>query len=475
MANQLLKSRVGEGKALNGQSREIISNVYAFMKEEASKKMCTIPMTKARERTAAATGVSVRVVSKINKELETLKSREDGHSKTFSTPGKHRKKSRPITDLDDFDKGVLRRLVYDFHVTKKRLPTAELLRAAMQEATDFRGGVTSMKKILKQIGFQWKKTENNRKLLVERLDIREKRISYLTQIKRYREEGRPVVYMDESYVLSSHVAGKIWADTSGKGLHAPVSKGDRLIIIHAGGEKGFVPNALTMWKAGQSSGDYHHQMNKNNFEKWVKDRLLPNLEPRSVLVIDNAPYHNIECDDYKVPTTNSKKSEMAAWLNRQGIPHSDDMLKPQLYRLIQLHKPTNKRFFVDELLQREGHSVLRLPPYHPELNPIELIWAEVKSHIARNNVSFATKDVKDICEQKLSEMGQEDWAFKCRHVKKIEEEYVLREPVIDSVIDSFVIRLGDDDDDENEDNADDSDNSTDEESGADMSGIEELH
>lgn len=38
MANQLLKSWIGEGKALNGQSREIISNFYAFKKEEANKK-----------------------------------------------------------------------------------------------------------------------------------------------------------------------------------------------------------------------------------------------------------------------------------------------------------------------------------------------------------------------------------------------------------------------------------------------------
>lgn len=49
-------------------------------------------------------------------------------------------------------------------------------------------------------------------------------------------------------------------------------------------------------------------------------------------------------------------------------------------------------------LQREGHSVKRLPP-----------GADLGgSREHRNNVSFATKHVKDICDQKLYEMGQED-------------------------------------------------------------------
>lgn len=467
MANETqVKSRLGGGIPLRGQSREIVSNVYKFMKEEADKSTCTIPIAHARERTAKASGVSVRLVSKILSEREKLKTSEAGQS--FSTPNKQRRRERPITGMDDFDKNVVRRTVHHFYANEKRIPTAELLRSALKEKIGFKGGVTSIRLILKEIGFQWKTTESNRKILVERMDIREKRIRYLQQIKRYREEGRPIIYMDESYVLTSHVSGKTWTDSSNKCLHKPTSKGERIIIIHAGGEKGFVPNALAMWKAGQSSGDYHEQMNRRNYEKWIKEKLLPNLESRSVLVIDNAPYHNIEID--KAPSSNSKKHEMIAWLQDRGIPCSGDTLKPQLYKLIQLHKPMYKRFVVNELLEREGHSVLRLPPYHPELNPIELIWADIKSCVARHNTTFTMKDVRDICEKKFAEMGPEDWLPKCRHVKGIEEEYMSREPIIDSVIDSFIIRIGDDDDDDENGS---SDGDSDVDTGA-VSGIEEL-
>uniref|UniRef100_UPI00338D840D transposase n=1 Tax=uncultured Psychrobacter sp. TaxID=259303 RepID=UPI00338D840D len=37
----------------------------------------------------------------------------------------------------------------------------------------------------------------------------------------------------------------------------------------------------------------------------------------------------------------------------------------------------NKR--IKKLLNRHGHRILWLPPYSPDLNPIEKKWAEVKT------------------------------------------------------------------------------------------------
>jgi hypothetical protein len=70
-------------------------------------------------------------------------------------------------------------------------------------------------------------------------------------------------------------------------------KGQRLIMVHCSGEKGFVPNALLMFKSSKS-GDYRDDMNHKNYMKWVEEKLLPNLEEHSVLVVDNASYHNVE-------------------------------------------------------------------------------------------------------------------------------------------------------------------------------------
>jgi transposase len=152
-----------------------------------------------------------------------------------------------------------------------------------------------------------------------------------------------------------------------------VSKGERLIMIHAGGENGFVGNALLMWKANSNTGDYHSQMNFQNYEKWLREKLIPNLPPNSVIVIDIAPYHNVLLE--RTPTSNSRKVDMINWLSSHGIPCSDDMFKPQLYRLIQIHKPRAQKYVVDHILASYGHTVLRLPPYHPDLSPNEMIWS----------------------------------------------------------------------------------------------------
>lgn len=102
--------------------------------------------------------------------------------------------------------------------------------------------------------------------------------------------------------------------------------------MHAGSEQGFVPNALLTYKANSVSGDYHSNMNAENYEKWLKERLVPNLPPNSVVVLDNASYHNVQND--RAPNSNSKKIEMQRWLTEKNIAINQDMYKIELYDLI---------------------------------------------------------------------------------------------------------------------------------------------
>jgi hypothetical protein len=50
-------------------------------------------------------------------------------------------------------------------------------------------------------------------------------------------------------------------------------------MILAGGENGFVPDAdaLAMWKSHQTAWDYHHRMTQNRYEKWLKEKFVPNF------------------------------------------------------------------------------------------------------------------------------------------------------------------------------------------------------
>jgi hypothetical protein len=65
-------------------------------------------------------------------------------------------------------------------------------------------------------------------------------------------------------------------------------------------------------------------MNGENYIQWLKGKLLPNLDPNSVLVIHNAPYHNIQKG--KAPTSNSSKETMKKWLRVRNILFCDTML-----------------------------------------------------------------------------------------------------------------------------------------------------
>ena len=186
-------------------------------------------------------------------------------------------------------------------------------------------------------------------------------------------------------------------------------------------------------------------MNHANYMKWLQEKLIPNLEPKSVIVIDNASYHNVQLNRH--PTSNARKGEMLLWLDKRGIRYSSDMTKAEMYDLIKMHKPQYETFATDCLLAQHGHTVIRLPPYHPDLNPIEKMWGIVKARIAAKNVTFKLGDVQQLAEQHFAAVTMEEWTAVCRHVKAV-EEYLSREHEMDSVMERIIINADDDDNDD---------------------------
>ncbi|KAF2881959.1 hypothetical protein ILUMI_24215, partial [Ignelater luminosus] len=73
-----------------------------------------------QQRVSAATGISLRTINRIAKECREI---EKGEKPSFSTPNKIRKNRKSKVALDDFDKGVLRRMIINFHATEGVIPT----------------------------------------------------------------------------------------------------------------------------------------------------------------------------------------------------------------------------------------------------------------------------------------------------------------------------------------------------------------
>jgi transposase len=109
--------------------------------------------------------------------------------------------------------------------------------------------------------------------------------------------------------------------------------------------------------------------------RWLEQKLIPNLPPNSVIMLDNASCHNVQDD--KAPSFSSKRDVMKVWLDTRGIRYTEGSTKVELFQLIKINKSTFQKFSTDSLLARYGHVALRVPPYHSELNPTEKMWAVV--------------------------------------------------------------------------------------------------
>ena len=69
-----------------------------------------------------------------------------------------------------------------------------------------------------------------------------------------------------------------------------------------------------------------------------------------------------------------------------------------------------------------GHSVLRTPPYHPELQPIEICWAVVKNHVANHN-DCSMASVRRFLEEGFKKVTTRTLKGIFKEVKKQEDTY----------------------------------------------------
>ena len=55
-----------------------------------------------------------------------------------------------------------------------------------------------------ELGFCWRKTTDESRVLVERSDSKIARAKYLRKIQKYRKDGLKIVYVDETWVNFGH-------------------------------------------------------------------------------------------------------------------------------------------------------------------------------------------------------------------------------------------------------------------------------
>ena len=149
--------------------------------------------------------------------------------------------------------------------------------------------------------------------------------------------------------------------------------------------------------------------------------------------MDNAPYHNIRTEDSIAPTSNSRKKDMQDWLTARGIEFEPSLLKPQLYSIVKDNKP-DPVYRADLMIRNAGHETLRLPPYHCSLNPIELVWGDLKGGIGLQNSSFKLEDVRKLVHDGFERISQERWSKCVKHVvEKVERKYWADDGIVEDI------------------------------------------
>ncbi|KAF0759632.1 DDE 3 domain-containing protein [Aphis craccivora] len=294
---------------------------------------------------------------------------------SFTSPRKTYKRKKYATELDNFDNEIVRRIVHEFY-ERGEYPTSKKILNAAQQKFNYNGSLASMKRLLIKLKFSYKKSNDGRKFLMERNDIVALRCKFLRTMSTLRKNNdpRPVVYLDETWMNQNHSRSHIWQNKENtEGFKVPTGKSGRLIVCHAGSKShGFIEGAKMIFRS--------------------KSEMLQSLEEACVIVMDNAAYHSI--------------LETVAELRER----------------VKLLLSTQKKYELDELALKMGHEVVRLPPYHCQYNPIEMIWAQVKRQVATKNTTFKIADVEKLMHEAINSVTKEDWINCVRHTEKIQEE-----------------------------------------------------
>ena len=429
-----------EKNILQPQARLIVHRVVKYFSLEKTNRGPMVNVRRVLQRASQATAIPERTISRICKEG---KESEANCGKAIFVK---RKKTRPktVTDLDDFDKSVLRRTVLEFY-SKGEVPSLDLIKDAMIEKIGFKGSRDSLHRVLREIGFRYRNVDG-RKYLLERNDVASARTKFLREMKNLKNAGYDsFVYLDETWINQNHTVGKCWIDSKSKsatGIKPPTGKGSRLIVLHAGTKNGFVPNCELVFQA-KNDGDYHNQMNHTVFREWFVSQLIPNIPPSSIIVMDNASYHSFQID--KPPTASDKKAVIKEWLIEKGDTPGDNLLKIDLLAMVKQHTSRRPRKYeIDTIASEHGHRVIRLPPYHCQYNPIELIWSQVKQYVAKKN-NFRMSDLKSLASEALSQVTPENWKNAAVHAETLQNNDTSRDLAVDNFVDSFIINLEDSD------------------------------
>lgn len=340
---------------------------------------------------------------------------------TISSPNRKRTRTSLFDKIDELHRHGLRQKVHSFWL-QRELPTVDKILIAVNEdpvLPNFKR--TTLYRIIKQLDFEFVKRKRC-SVLTEKDELIACRRNYTKNIRKYRNEGRSIYYLDVNWMNFGDLIETV-----------------RLIVLHIGSEKGFLPGGLLCFESQKNCPDHHDEMDSNHFLIWFK-KIIPSLDPNSVIVLDTASYNSTKREN--LPTNSWMKTSVLEWLNLNGVTVDSPMLKAELLSIAHETKPKYSSYVIDIMARDAGHTVLRLPPYHSEFNPIDLAWAMVKGYIKQNreqnsSSAYEIDDLHKLLLTAIERVTENDWQHFIEQVIEEENKIWKVDDIMDEIIDSM--------------------------------------
>jgi transposase len=407
------------GRPLSPETKKLVVSVKQYFDGKKLK-----PMEPSVKRTADALGIGVATVKRVMADYNR-------DPKLLDEPAKVR--GRPDHAVRATHQEAIRAYIRSANKQGKyiTLSTIEDFLKERSEGEAFH--IATLARTLNRWGFEFGKGTRSQHLK-EKDHVIAARQRYLRKKRDNRtfsgDSIRPEVYLDESYVNKNHSNDFIWySGEDGPWVQKPTGKGERLIIINAITKSGWVPNAKLVFKSTKKTGDYHGQMNWDLFKKWFVEMLLESIPPNCLVIMDNASYHNT-LSEHSPPTPLCSKKRIMEWLEQNRIYCRPHCLKPELVEILK-KLASAPSYAIDEIARSHGHEVIRTPPYHPELQPIETCWGVVKNHIARN-CDFTVKNLIKQLDCGFDKVTDTTCEKIIKKVRKIEDEFWVTDIKMDA-------------------------------------------
>jgi transposase len=412
------------GRPLTYEEKWIVHHVFETFEKE-KQEGAIIEIQDPYHLTSKYTGVARSIVATIAKSM-----RQTGNVPLSTPPGNRQQPTAIALSTE----GRIREFVFEKH-RQGTICNAKHVNALLKDEFGLDVHERTVQRHLSRMGFCWLRTKNRPRSLREKAEVRQQRHDYLYELRKNRQlppdERYHVVYVDESFLHHHHGGQYSWFSEHDF-VERMSGKGRRWCFIHAMQENALIEGAFLAFEAKKGRGDYHGQFDWAMFQHWFKEQLLLKVPPRSLIVLDRCPFHMVSRD--AIVPSQMKKAALQKWLADREIKWEENWLRARLMKEVDSHR--DKKPMVEIFAEEKGHKLLFLPVHHPELNPIELVWAQVKHYcgtVFSNSTSF--KEQRQHLEESFSKDITPEYCTKVyEHVQRMEEKYWNADLILDDEI-----------------------------------------